>query len=110
MPADVVLGQVGEDREPQPRQDEDHRRGLTSAKDGLAVEVLSPTDRAGDIAHKVAEYLSVGARLLWVVDVETASGVVYRPGAPPRTVRAPGALDGQDVLPGFSCPLAALFG
>jgi Uma2 family endonuclease len=84
--------------------------GFLHTAPDLAVEVLSPTDRAGDIAHKVAEYLSVGVRLLWVVDVETASGVVYRPGAPPRTVRAPGALDGEDVLPGFSCPLADLFG
>jgi Uma2 family endonuclease len=75
----------------------------------LAVEVLSPTDRAGELAHKVGEYLAVGVRLLWVIDPEKGTGVVYRPGAPPRIVRKDGALDGADVVPGFSCPLAGLF-
>lgn len=83
-------------------------QGFLHTAPDLAVEVLSPTDRAGDTAHKVAEYLGVGVRLLWVIDPESSSVVVYRPGALPRTVRVPGALDGEDVLPGFSCPLAAL--
>jgi Uma2 family endonuclease len=74
----------------------------------LAVEVLSPSDRAGDVAHKVAEYLSVGVRLLWVIDPETRSAVVYRPGAPPHRPKDD-VLDGVDVLPGFRCPLTALF-
>jgi Uma2 family endonuclease len=82
--------------------------GFLHVAPDLAVEVLSPTDRAGDLAHKVGEYLAVGVRLLWVVDPEKGTAVVYRPGAPPRTVREDGALDGADVIPGFSCSLAAL--
>jgi Uma2 family endonuclease len=74
----------------------------------LAVEVLSPADRAGDVAHKVGEYLGVGVRLLCVVDPNKDGAVVYRPGHTPRSIRKDGALDGEDVLPGFSCPLQEL--
>ena len=73
----------------------------------LAVEVLSPTDRAGDVAQKVAEYLNVGVRLLWVIDPETRSAVVYRPGVTPHRPSSD-TLEGEDVLPGFSCPLTAV--
>ena len=76
----------------------------------LAVEVLSPDDRAGDVAHKVGEYFAVGVRLLWVIDPERRSAVVYRPGMPPRSVRADDTLEGEDVLPGFSCPLRDILG
>jgi Uma2 family endonuclease len=83
--------------------------GFLHVAPDLAVEVLSPTDRAGDIAHKVGEYLGVGVSLLWVIDLEQGTAVVYRPGLPPRTVRPDGVLDGEDAVIGFSCPLAALF-
>ena len=74
----------------------------------LAVEVLSHTERAGDVAHKVAEYLAVGVRLLWIIDPDRRSAVVYRPGTVPRTVRDDGVLDGEDVVPSFKCPLSLL--
>jgi Uma2 family endonuclease len=82
--------------------------GFLHAPPDLAVEVLSPSDQAGDVAHKVGEYLGVGVRLLWVVDSDKATAVVYRPGQTPRSVRLDGVLDGEDVLPGFSCPLREL--
>jgi Uma2 family endonuclease len=84
-------------------------KGFLHLAPDLVVEVLSPSDRAGDVAHKVGEYLALGVKLLWVIDPEKVTAVVYAPGTPPRTVRRDGALDGEDVLPGFSCPLAELF-
>ena len=33
----------------------------------LAVEVVSPTDRAEELAEKIAEYFQAGVRLVWVV-------------------------------------------
>src|SRR5258708_26037128 len=79
--------------------------GFLHVAPDLAVEVLSPTDRAGDIAHKGGEYLGVGVRLLWVVDPDQGAAVVYRPGPTPRSIRLHGVLQGEDLLPGFSCPL-----
>jgi Uma2 family endonuclease len=83
--------------------------GILHVAPDLAVEVLSPSDGPADVARKVGEYLAVGVKLLWVVDPERRNAVVYRPGATPRTVRQDGALDGEDVVPGFSCPMSALF-
>ena len=42
--------------------------GYIEGAQDLAVEVLSPDDRMSEIQEKVREYLSAGARLVWVVD------------------------------------------
>ena len=74
----------------------------------LVVEVLSPGDRPGEILAKVADWLSAGTRLVWVVDPERRLARVYRPDGSETIVPADGVLDGEDVLPGFSCPLASI--
>ena len=72
----------------------------------LVVEVLSPSDRAGDIQSKVSDWLNAGTRLVWVVDPVRCRAVVYRADASVALLSENDALDGEDVLPGFSCPLA----
>jgi len=74
----------------------------------LAVEVLSPGDRPGEVLAKVADWLSAGTRLVWVVDPERRLARVYRHDGSEAIVTAEGALDGEDVLPGFSCSLASI--
>ena len=74
----------------------------------LAVEVLSPGDRPGVVLAKVADWLSAGTRLVWVVDPERRLARVYRHDGSEVIVTAEGALDGEDVLPGFSCSLASI--
>jgi Uma2 family endonuclease len=83
-------------------------RYLTVPPD-LAVEVRSPSDRPGQVQTKVDAYLLHGVRLLWVVDPARQQATVYRPGRPPRVLDRDGALDGEDVLPGFTLPLRDLF-
>jgi Uma2 family endonuclease len=83
--------------------------GFVYCAPDLAVEVLSPSERSADMARKVAEYLALGVRLLWVIDPEQCAAVVYRPGVVPTGISAEDTLDGQDVLPGFSCLLRELF-
>lgn len=68
----------------------------------LAVEVLSPNDRPGDVHAKVADYLAAGTRLVWIVDPEARSVLVYPPLLAPRVLQASDVLDGGEVLPGFS--------
>ncbi len=46
---------------------------------------------------------------MWVVDPGRRVARVYRHDRSEAIVAADGALDGEDVLPGFSCPLAAIF-
>ena len=44
----------------------------------LAVEVLSPDDRAGEVLAKVQDWLDAGCRAVWVVDPRTRTVTVYR--------------------------------
>lgn len=74
----------------------------------LVVEVISPGDRAGEVLAKVADWLSAGTRLVWVVDPERRLARVYRLDGSEPIVTADGTLDGEDVLPGFACPLASI--
>lgn len=75
----------------------------------LAVEILSPANRAGAVARKTNEYLAAGARLVWVVDTRRRTVTVYAPGAASVHVGEDGSLDGGDVLPGFALPVAEIF-
>ena len=75
----------------------------------LAVEVRSPSDRSGPVVAKVGDWLSAGTTLVWVVDPTRQSLVVYRADGSVTVLGIADALSGENVLPGFSFPLAALF-
>jgi len=84
-------------------------RGYAPVAPDLAVEVLSPGDRPGETLAKLADWLAAGSRLVWVVDPRRAEVHVYRRDGTLSVVGADGALDGEDVLPGFTCPVRQLF-
>jgi Uma2 family endonuclease len=75
----------------------------------LAVEVLSPTDVRSEIDEKIDEYLRSGVRLVWFVNPFERRVTVHRPGKRPLVLEERDAVDGDDVLPGFSYPLVRLF-
>ena len=75
----------------------------------LAVEVLSPTDVRSEIDEKIDEYLHSGVRLVWFVNPFERRVTVHRPGKEPLVLEEHDSVDGRDVLPGFSYPLARLF-
>ncbi|MBL8128469.1 MAG: Uma2 family endonuclease [Chloroflexia bacterium] len=75
----------------------------------LAVEVLSPTDRLSEALAKVAMYLEAGVSLVWLIDPRKRTATVFRQNELPETMGEDGALDGEEVLPGFTLPLAVLF-
>ena len=83
-------------------------RGFLELGPDLVALVLSPGDRAGEVLAKVADWLSAGTRLVWVIDLERRLTRVYRADGSELTVTADQALDGEDAVPGFSCPLAAI--
>lgn len=75
----------------------------------LAVEILSPGNTAAEMARKRREYFGAGTRTVWIVDPATRTARVYS--SPDESVFIPedGALDGGEVLPGFTLRLAELF-
>ena len=74
----------------------------------LVVEVLSPGDRPGEVLAKVADWLSAGSQLVWVIDPDRRLARVYRQDGTEVTIGQGGELEGENVLPGFTCPLAAI--
>jgi Uma2 family endonuclease len=74
----------------------------------LAVEVISPTDKATDIRKKREAYIQAGV-LLWEVYPDLPSIDVYTPGQPLRTLTLDDTLTGGDVLPDFKLSVRELF-
>ena len=75
----------------------------------LAVEVLSPSDRMADALAKIAMYLQAGTPLVWLVNPATRTVVVFRADMDPVTLAGSATLDGGEVLPDFSVPVAEIF-
>jgi Uma2 family endonuclease len=82
--------------------------GFPALAPDLVIEVLSPGDRPGEVLAKVADWLNAGTRLVWVIDPERRLARVYRLDGSEAVVTADRALDGEDVLPGFSCSLTSI--
>jgi Uma2 family endonuclease len=84
--------------------------GLPPVPPDLVVEVVSPSNRPGEMQRKVTEYLEAGVLLVLVVDPARRKAALYRL----RDV-FPTILSESDVsenfpeLPSFTCPLADFF-
>jgi Uma2 family endonuclease len=76
----------------------------------LAVEIVSPSETADEVRDKVRDYLVAGTPLVWVVYPRNKEVVAHTPDGLARTVSGDAVLEDAAVLPGFSCPVANLFG
>jgi len=74
----------------------------------LAVEVLSEGNTRAEMARKVREYFEARVRLVWLIDPKKRSARVFSTVEKSALVRANQALDGGDVLPGFTLLLSDL--
>jgi Uma2 family endonuclease len=83
--------------------------GYAALAPDLVVEVLSPNDRAGEVLNKVGDWLTAGSRLVWVIDPARRRARVYRSDGSESVLADEDALDGEDVLAGFSCTLAEVW-
>jgi Uma2 family endonuclease len=75
----------------------------------LAVEVLSPGDRTGEVDEKIDAWLAAGCRAVWVVDPKRRTVTVYESRTNVRVAAAGDALIGEPIVPGFTCQVDALF-
>jgi Uma2 family endonuclease len=83
--------------------------GASPVMADVIAEVKSPTDKLGELREKARFYIANGAKLVWVLYPATKRIEVYRPEMPVLTLNADDALDGYDVLPGFSVAVRQLF-
>ncbi len=83
--------------------------GFISGAPDLAVEIVSPNDTASDIQDKVQDYLAYGTQVVWVVYPQQRLVIVHHPDGMARILREAESLDGEPVLPGFSCKIEEIF-
>jgi Uma2 family endonuclease len=75
----------------------------------FVVEVISRGNSQREIERKVDLYLSRGVRLIWLVDPDTRTAKVVRPGSQPESISEYGVLIGDPVLTGLTVSLEDLF-
>lgn len=83
------------------------RRYFPEAPD-LVVEVISPNDRYADVDEKVSDWLGAGVQMVIVVNERNHTAKVHTP-AGALTLTEADTLDGGDVVPGWSMPVADIF-
>ena len=86
----------------------DSDRSPADGAPALAVEVISPNNRAEDIAKKTQQYLNAGCKTVWIIypglrlaEVHSTSGV--------RIVKEPEGFQDELLFPGFSLSLSYIF-
>lgn len=75
----------------------------------FAAEMIGPMDDAADSEEKVAQFMTAGTRLFWVIDSVTRTVRIHRADGTVADVRGEAALEGEDAVPGFRCQVAELF-
>jgi Uma2 family endonuclease len=84
-------------------------QGFFPGAPDLAVEVLSPDDRASEVLAKVQDWLGAGCEAVWVADPKTQTVAVYRRGGAAVILKTTDTLAGGDILPGLELPVANVF-
>ncbi len=84
-------------------------RGFFQGAPDLAVEVLSPSDRAGDVLAKVQDWLGAGCRAVWLIDPANQTVSVYDDRHQTATLGMSDELIGGQIVPGFCLPVAEIF-
>jgi Uma2 family endonuclease len=80
-------------------------RGWIKIPPDLAIEVLSPNDTAYEVDGKLEDYLKVGVPLVWLINPDSRTVRVHRGDGSASYLHEDGELSGEDIVPGFRCPL-----
>jgi Uma2 family endonuclease len=74
----------------------------------FVIELRSPSDSLTKLRAKMAEYLSNGVRLGWLIDLQQQQVEVYRLGQEVEICKSSTELSGEDVLPGLVLNLTGI--
>lgn len=87
----------------------DQKKRFPPIAPDFVLELLSPSDSLRDVQAKMQEYIESGVKLSWLIDPEARRVEIYRSGQEVESLDAPETLLGEDVLPGFSLNLSAIW-
>jgi Uma2 family endonuclease len=91
------------------RLPEEPPQGYFDGPPDLAVEVLSPNDRASEVQAKIRDWLDAGCRAVWIVDPETKSITIYKSTHEIAVLDTHDTLSDTQLLPGFSAAVSDIF-
>jgi Uma2 family endonuclease len=74
----------------------------------FVAELRSTSDDMSKLRAKMAEYITQGVRLGWLIDPKSRTVEIYRPGRPVEVLEKPATLSGENVLPGFELNLKGI--
>ena len=83
--------------------------GYAEVVPDLVAEVVSPNNSRREVHDKALMWLRYGVRLVWVVQPDSRTVDVYRPGRAVVTLDEQDMLDGLGALPGFTCAVSDIF-
>ena len=75
----------------------------------FVIELMSPTDDITELQAKMAEYISCGAKLGWLINPDEKQVEIYRNGRDKQVLDNPQTLSGEDILPNLTVDLAEIF-
>jgi Uma2 family endonuclease len=76
----------------------------------LMIEVISPGQTVKSMLARLNRSVAAGVRLGWLIQPRRSRAYVVIPGTTTTILESGSVLHGGDVLPGYSLPLAELFG
>ena len=92
-------------RDPAPYGDRD---GFITGAPDLAVEVVSPSNRAADVRRAIAQYFRAGAAEVWIVYPAARAVEIHSPGGHTRSLGDDDTIT-SDALPDLRLPGADIF-
>ncbi|MBH8575037.1 Uma2 family endonuclease [Nostocaceae cyanobacterium CENA369] len=87
--------------------DKQEDKFINSAPD-FVIEIRSKNDSLEKLKAKMAEYIANSVRLGWLIDGKNQQAFVYRQDGSITQYPATAILSGEDIVPGFTLPLAKL--
>lgn len=84
-------------------------KGFFKGAPDLAVEIISPGNTFNEIHQKIVEYFESSSRLVWVINPDEETVLVYRGTTLDRLLKKTDFLDGEEVIEGFRLAIAELF-
>lgn len=89
--------------------DDDFPPRFTDERPQLIVEILSDAGKYRSGVRRAVEYVEAGIPLVWHLDADFKTAIVYEPNRFPKPLDEADDLTGNGVLPDFACKVADLF-
>ena len=83
--------------------------GIWTIAPDLAVEIVSPNDLHEEVEAKIHAYFAAGVRQVWKVSPQFQTITIYDSPTKTMILQSGDELTSPDVLPGFRCPVEAIF-